>query len=77
MAVNLDWRSPALDCNPCMEESFMEKPELPVGPPPDEPGDGVEPPPPEGFGFELPGFGLELPGSAPPPNFAMNDCLRC
>ncbi|MFS8102397.1 hypothetical protein LFM09_35260 [Lentzea alba] len=52
MLDSRDPRSPALLCNPCIEESFMEKPVLPVGPPLPVPG-GAEG---DGVGFGA-GFG--------------------
>ncbi|ROP40043.1 hypothetical protein EDD40_5448 [Saccharothrix texasensis] len=60
MAANRDCRSPARFCKPSMDDSFMPKPELPVGPPaggggadgggddglPEEPGVGFASTPP-------------------------------
>jgi hypothetical protein len=62
IAVSRDCRSPALLCRPCMEDSLMEKPELPVGPPGTPGGGGGggvdEDGCPDVLGF---GFGFALP----------------
>ncbi|WP_447009469.1 hypothetical protein [Saccharothrix hoggarensis] len=59
IAANLDCRSPALLCNPCMDDSFMPNPELPVGPPDEGGGDG-------GGADWLPPEELGLPSTPPP-----------
>ncbi|WP_158844487.1 hypothetical protein [Saccharothrix deserti] len=65
IAANRDWKSPALFCRPCMDDSLMPKPVLPVGPPGEGGGDG-------GGGGDEDGL-PEEPGldSTPPPPRAM------
>ncbi|WP_447004371.1 hypothetical protein ACRAKI_32865 [Saccharothrix isguenensis] len=67
MAANRDWKSPALLCNPCSDDSFMPNPELPVGPPADDEGGGGG-----GGGVDEVPDGLEPGFASPPPPRAMS-----